>query len=52
MMAENVPRSGTASEVAGDISERMLRKKQIERSTVISTRENPDVFKSMCHNDD
>lgn len=30
------PRSGTASDVGGDMSETMLRKKQIESSTVIS----------------
>lgn len=31
-----LPKSGTASEVAGDISDTMLRKKQIDSKTVIS----------------
>ena len=35
-MQNELPKSGTASEVGGDISERILRKKQIDRSTVIS----------------
>lgn len=30
-----LPNKGTASDVGGDISERMLRKKQMERRTVI-----------------
>lgn len=30
------PKSGTASEVGGDISDTMLRKKHIDKSTVIS----------------
>ena len=33
---EIVPKSGTASDVGGDISETIDKKKQIERSTVIS----------------
>lgn len=35
-LEKNSPSRGTASEVGGDISERMDRKKQMERSTVIS----------------
>lgn len=31
-----LPKSGTASEVGGDKSDNIVRKKQIERSTVIS----------------
>lgn len=32
----NLPSRGTASDVGGDISERMVKKKQMESSTVIS----------------